>query len=431
MSNSTPTSISHFEDYELDDTGTSLHQKAHETKQTHQKGGRFSLWLYFITLASLVTLIACVIFWSWLWQPRLDQDKWRYLVLNQYVTPSITITSIFLRTAMGVLASIATSMIASIAVEKHGVPLESVARFSIARFINNGPLFFFRAIFERFTFNATLRLLVAFHLCVTLASQFTSTLLVSDLASGDVIGLPETFVGAYDLGSQLKIVGTLESEAGSGTPWERAPYSSETFAKYHEPLKSADNVDDTGPTIRAFLPLQLQRDRERIQSMTGMAHVLDARVVCIRPKVSNVHGCTVGGVIGTALCGNITREETPDNIWGPHTQEFTLPLISLPTDKYRWVLTGMAGGLLTNLSNVSSIEDQMPSQVDDLFGNSFLLSDSLGLTDRYYDGIKDGVQYNTLNSTADGAWLHEKFQVSNNGIFAFQISLSWCYHSYK
>jgi hypothetical protein len=332
---------------------------------------------------------------------------------------------------MGIIATIATSMIASIAIEKQGVPLESVAMFSVARFVNSGPIYFLYAIFESATFDAGLRLLTIILLCATIASQFTSTLLVSDLASGDVVAFPGDFADAYDVEDQEEIGRTLAAFSASATLWERAPYSAEAFAEYWRPVENVDGVDDTGPTIRAFLPLAVQRDRETVQSLTGTARVVDARVVCVRPQISNLHTCTAWVDEGTekvSLCGNITRGDTSDNIWGPQTEEFTLPLIGLPTATYRWVLTSMNGGLVTELSNISSATGQMASMVD----SSILLSDSLGLSDQPgFESLKTGVRFKNVNSTTDGAWLRQGFQVdSGNQSSTFELSLSWCYQAF-
>lgn len=420
-------SLTSYEGYELEDTRTFLSQQGPKVRQRHRSARRLSSWVYFLIIFSLATILTCIGFWIWLWTVKPDQLRWRQLVLSQYAPQAITVTSLLLRTAMGVLASIGTSMIASVAIEKRGVPLESVANFSIARFINNGPIHFFNAIFERSTLDINVRLLTALLLCTTLASQFTSTLLVSDLRLGDVVDFPRSFVDAYDVGDQEQIPGTLAPFSASASLWERAPYSSEAFAEYWEPATAAADVDDTGPTIRAFLPLRVQTDRERVQGLSGTVRVVDARVVCVRPTISNLRVCTAFGSTLPALCGNVTRGKEPSNIWGPSTQQFALPLSEIPTPKYRWALTSMAGGILTNLSNVSSIEDQMAS----IPNGSALLTDSLGLYYQYPNISQIGLQFNLLNSTGDGAWLRQNFQhAPNNGTVAFQLSLSWCYQSF-
>jgi len=61
-----------------------------------------------------------------------------------------------------------------------------------------------------------------------------------------------------------------------------------TFAEYSEPGTNEDPaVVDTGPVLRAFLPLREQQPRFNIADYKGVATVLDSRVVCVRPEIEN------------------------------------------------------------------------------------------------------------------------------------------------
>lgn len=60
-----------------------------------------------------------------------------------------------------------------------------------------------------------------------------------------------------------------------------------TFAEYSEPPFVQDGVDDTGLTLRAFLPFPTAQDRQTIRTYGGKTTVLDARVTYQIPILSN------------------------------------------------------------------------------------------------------------------------------------------------
>lgn len=61
------------------------------------------------------------------------------------------------------------------------------------------------------------------------------------------------------------------------------------FAEWHESdVADVDGVSDTGPTLRAFLPFADGQARSSVQTYSGEAVVLDSRVMCMRPHLSNL-----------------------------------------------------------------------------------------------------------------------------------------------
>ena len=56
-------------------------------------------------------------------------------------------------------------------------------------------------------------------------------------------------------------------------------------AEYSEPPVVQDNVSDTGPSLRAFLPVGAQ-ERQLLRNYTGKAFVLDSRVTCQKPVIT-------------------------------------------------------------------------------------------------------------------------------------------------
>ena len=63
-----------------------------------------------------------------------------------------------------------------------------------------------------------------------------------------------------------------------------------TFAEYtkKEARQTVDGLMDTGPTLRAFLPFRDEQERFTIQNYQGIAALVDTRVMCVRPHLTNI-----------------------------------------------------------------------------------------------------------------------------------------------
>ncbi|KAI9149994.1 hypothetical protein HJFPF1_09741 [Paramyrothecium foliicola] len=211
-------------------------------------------------------------------------------------------------------------MIASIALEQYGVPLKSIAPISVARYANNVPSTAVSWIFQT-TLRRPLRIMAAFLAFTTLASQFTSTLLVTDLDLAFLVSFDEIVPNAYKFISNNRepvVQHKISNWQFLGDPWRSRLTASETFAEYSELVSSSDaGVDDTGPTVRAFLPLASQEFRQTIRYFQGMAPVQDARVSCIRPDFAEIHFCEgdEGLLYPGDLCGLVTVKRLPNFFW--------------------------------------------------------------------------------------------------------------------
>ena len=90
-------------------------------------------------------------------------------------------------------------------------------------------------------------------------------------------------VAVYDKGSVI-------GDSPSGYP---------AFAEYTEPLTDANQsgIVDTGVSMRAFLPLATEPSRDRLMKYKGLAQVVDTRVVCMRPILSDLSLTALDGVM--------------------------------------------------------------------------------------------------------------------------------------
>lgn len=119
---------------------------------------------------------------------------WRQIALHDWTTRSITLSSGALRLAVSLQTTVCTSMVAALFLENWHARVSQVAWLSVMRSINDGPLSLVQktllsppkslsGILRRVEFWLLL-LMVA----VTLALQFSSTILISDLVDFGVVG---------------------------------------------------------------------------------------------------------------------------------------------------------------------------------------------------------------------------------------------------
>ncbi|KAJ0311070.1 hypothetical protein COL516b_001773 [Colletotrichum fioriniae] len=305
---------------------------------------RLSPFLKFSLVASLLFLAGAVAFISWLWWAPHEDVRWRKWVLApNRLQLSITLSAVVIRTAIGILATAATAMIASVAVERRGVYLQDIAQVSVARCSSDGPLSLSLLALTSSSLQPLVRLILALLAITTIAAQFTSTLLVADLEQRRVVTFPDSVSNAYTF-----IAGNLSSgrppEAVSGYAhnyWIQRPRLTETFAEYTGPASDGEGLDDTGPTVRAFLPVASQQERESLVEFQGMARVLDTRFICMRPELSNVRPCN--GTDGVDICGSIRLDPTVDAsaaaglTWTDEMNfNFSCPVTGYMGNQYDW-----------------------------------------------------------------------------------------------
>ena len=260
--------------------------------------------IVFLAVLSILLLVAAVGVLTWIWFGNTEAEDWRLLLLGPYNTLFITITSVAIRFSIASLAWIATSMFASVLVERHGVRADKIAEASMARY--TGSLF--SLLFGGFGSRSWLGLLLSLQAIVAVSSQFTSTILFSDFR-------PVSFPGFATVASiKYNVIGgkTFEDQKsqrnrptleGTTELWltlkdklnlETAltPSRFEAFAEYSEPEGRLfrDDVDDTGPIWRAFLPFDVDGAvlGSRLQQYSGLTKIHDFRTICIRPNISNL-----------------------------------------------------------------------------------------------------------------------------------------------
>ncbi|KAL8282400.1 hypothetical protein RB597_009895 [Gaeumannomyces tritici] len=217
---------------------------------------RLGVWGFTtIALGSFVTL-AILAFLAFLWTTEAVSGSerapaaWRWVVLGGRATQAVTLATVVARAAITAQSTVYTSLIAGIALERHGVPLSAAAQFSVLRAINDGPL---RLAWLLLTSSprrsALLAGLAVVLFATTVAVQFSSTILVSDLEFSALVGKARNANGWLDRPTVYVPFGEISSPGAAD-----AVPSGKT------------GLSDTGMVRRGFLPVRQQQIIRRYHS---------------------------------------------------------------------------------------------------------------------------------------------------------------------
>ncbi|KAI7776575.1 hypothetical protein LA080_004780 [Diaporthe eres] len=237
---------------------------------------------------------------------------WRQLALRDWMPRAVTLTSIILRFIIGTQATICTSMIAALLLERLSVPRSQAARASIMRGINDGPwkLVMLVASYKSkisaifWHLEPWLIILVAL---LSLSLQFTSTILLSDMHPFAIIGDPNT-----------KTAKGLCSWPGKEkfTLFQRGLINNEPIYPVFGEIPTAHNsspdsrgFSDTGLIQRGLLPMSDNDIRTSVREYDGMGIEMSSRVACMRPVISDASLYIDHGRFGRLL-GNLNYNQS-------------------------------------------------------------------------------------------------------------------------
>ncbi|KAI1735768.1 hypothetical protein F4680DRAFT_461551 [Xylaria scruposa] len=217
---------------------------------------------------------------------------WRFIALNNYFSRTITICSVALRFAVSIQAAICTSMIAALILEKYGAQKHQVAWFSIIRSLNDGPVNLGRLLLSAKLRSNLLHVeswLTFLVIVVTLALQFSSTLLLSDINSFVIIGgLNKTKFGdVFGFNGEDQEVPFFASLEPIQFLLQHPVYA--IFGEVQAGFDATPNnngVSDTGLVQRSLLPILEADERRSVRKAEGTTMVMSSRSSCIRPRIN-------------------------------------------------------------------------------------------------------------------------------------------------
>lgn len=254
--------------------------------------------LVFGTWAIIIALAVLFFIWGGIAHARKTHyfpAFWTNLIeTRRFATRTVTLVSVVIRLATATQLGVFTAAMASLILERVGVATQDLPSISMIRCLNVGP----HALALSVSNSKMTRELLPYGILIFLAIldafalQFTSTILLSDFGRVEMTMATKTgkFLFGFDRNA------TEDSAVGySGMDmWQSSPQSYQRFAEYSSGATKGSNYVDTGSALRAFLPFEESSASYQsplqwnVRNYHGPALVLDARVVCVKPSMSNI-----------------------------------------------------------------------------------------------------------------------------------------------
>jgi hypothetical protein len=249
-----------------------------------------------------------------LWFGNDTSTQWHSIMAGGWATRAISVSALILRTAVDFQAAIATAMLVALLLESRaGVRLYHLANMSPMRTGTVGPWtlagFMLREVWHsarrhKRIFNWMVLALVL--LLTTILLQFSSTLLLSDVQPG-LLGSPDSEKVIKTSLSFQNIYQRITRDAA----WTTDPPGYPTFGEYSETASKTEGISDTGMLLRTFLPWPKAATRQIIRSYNGKALVMDARVSCQAPDITNLnateHYAEITGTVNATRPANMLQ----------------------------------------------------------------------------------------------------------------------------
>ncbi|KAI1390258.1 uncharacterized protein F4822DRAFT_230987 [Hypoxylon trugodes] len=238
---------------------------------------------------------------------------WRQIMLNDWATRAVTLSSLVLRSVIAAQATVCTSLVAALLIERRQVRLSQITQMSIARSVNDGPQQLLRDVISsrssKMVFNAGTLLLTVLGLGA-LGIQFSSTLLLPDFETVILVQDSETVRHNVALTPDNQdAVSDIFATTWPTLQGETALFGELDSNSMAEP--DEHGVSHSGPRLRAFLPFESE-ERTRMKSYKGPAFTLKTEVSCMRPSMDaqiQVHPWSLD-LPYASLSGNILYNQT-------------------------------------------------------------------------------------------------------------------------
>ena len=213
---------------------------------------------------------------------------WRWIILGQRLTQAITVLTLVLRVVLAAQVSVCTSLVAAIVLEKHSIPLFRAAEVSLLRSANDGPLRLTWILLKSGPRSAVLpKAAITLLLLLFVALQFSSTILVSDLGYGSIVGSP------VDVAMGTGMTDETTHQSGFPNVFAYSPVPipfGEIRVPPADPVvqTTSTSVSDTGLVRRVFPPFSAENITS-VHSYTGNAITMSSRYVCMPPSLGGLH----------------------------------------------------------------------------------------------------------------------------------------------
>jgi hypothetical protein len=147
---------------------------------------RIGKWPCTLIVLSILGTAAFIIYITFLWFTASGNKNWKNIALSGWMTRSVAIAAVVLRTSTTVQAGLASSMLAAIALESTtGVALQDLAPLSLMRASLAAP--YALLAYPKLGRNGPTWVLLVWAAIISITTvllQFTSTILLADVNAG-------------------------------------------------------------------------------------------------------------------------------------------------------------------------------------------------------------------------------------------------------
>ncbi|KAJ1323944.1 hypothetical protein MN608_11201 [Microdochium nivale] len=329
------------------------------TSPLRSRLGTYAIWMNILSVAGLFLSTGTI---TWIWFGDPQNGALGDFIMLDMLGQTVTLCSVFVRLAVGVQATTIVSFLASVALERQtlgGVKLVNAPGFSIARYSNGGPIgalsLFWSGLARRGSWLLALLFVTAL---TSTASQFTSTLLLWDVERSSIVERPLSYSGKAGFRYDSWLDNNMASLAYQGRNyWTGQVASIPAFAEWSKPPEvQSEHIVDTGPSLRAFLPIGSPDLRSRMLSYSGPGAVFDTRVVCSRPrlkfnKLTRDKYAVLMSAAGTFEHGLVTEEVKKIlRLPAQGNNEFNISFMDMAGSSLHFLqVNHVAGGLINSL----------------------------------------------------------------------------------
>jgi hypothetical protein len=327
-----------------------------DTRITAEDCSRLGLKTLNTLFFSSIVNIGVFGFIAFLWFGDETSTKWHSIMAGGWATRAVSVSALILRTAVDFQAAIATAMLVALLLESRaGVRLYHLANMSPMRTGTVGPWtlagFMLREAWHsarRYKRIVNWMVLALVLLLTTILLQFSSTLLLSDVQPG-LLGSPQ-FERVLKTGLSFQ---NIYQRITRDAAWTTNPPVYPTFGEYSESVATIEGISDTGILLRTFLPHSTAANRQIIRSYNGKALVMDARVSCQAPDITNLnateHYAEITGMVNATrpadMLQNIVASSFTCSLAGPN--EYSICQLGTP-------LPNFIGSLKSQFENSTS-----------------------------------------------------------------------------
>lgn len=252
---------------------------------------KLGVYNIFVLSFGTIIILACMGFLAFLWYyPASDQFNsapylWHMIVSRGWTSRVVTLATVLMRVALAAQLCVFAALIAAVILERVGASHEDFPLLSMMRCANTGPNALLWNVLHTIFKGSQLRysFLIVITVLNALTLQFMSTMLLADFDTEWVVLDPRT-----EPKFPFAIGDRQDRDYVFDNFWTMGRNIFPSFAEWKQNGTQGPSFSDTGKTYRGFIPYENATLRDNLNSFSGPMTVVDERVICVKPSLTNL-----------------------------------------------------------------------------------------------------------------------------------------------